>query len=224
MAEEPAHPQETISRADRSRRGDFARTAAFSDGVFAIAITLLVVFIEIPQVSGDAALQEALGERAPEFRGYVIGFLVISLFWIGHHRFFAELHRFDERLMFVNLAYLAAIAFLPFATGLFGDYPDARVAVIIFAGAVGIASFLDTLMLFLAFRWRLSDVPDSRSERLRMLVANFAPGIVFLLSIPLVFVSTNVAQLSWLVLLLAPRLWPRRHRDRGALRGSRSGR
>jgi uncharacterized membrane protein len=214
VADRPPHQQETISPADRRGRGDFARTEAFSDGVFAIAVTLLVVFIDVPQVSSEAALADAVEDRFPEFLSYFIGFFVISLFWIGHHRFFAGLHRFDERLMFVNLAYLSVVGFVPFASGLIGDYPDERVSVILFAGALALVSILDTLMMFLAFRWRLSPVPSGRGTRLRMLLANFSPGVVFGLSIPVAFASTDVARYMWLVLLLAPLLWPRPHRDR----------
>jgi uncharacterized membrane protein len=221
VAEESPRRQEQIPMSDQRRHGDFARTEAFSDGVFAIAVTLLVVFIDIPQVSSEARLDQAVSDRGPEFLSYFIGFFVISMFWIGHHRFFAQLHRFDERLMFVNLAYLSAVAFVPFTTGLFGDYPDARISLILFAGSVTFVSFLDTVMMFLAFRWRLSPVPPQASTRRRMLVANFAPGIVFGLSIAVALVSTGAARWMWLILVVAPWLWPREHKDR--VRDARAG-
>jgi TMEM175 potassium channel family protein len=221
VADDRAREQERIPAAERRTHGDFARTEAFSDGVFAIAVTLLVIFIDVPKVPNDAALDEAVSDLGPEVLSYFIGFFVIALFWIGHHRFFAGLHRFDERLMFVNLAYLSAVAFVPFTTGLFGDYPDARIALILFATAVAAVSALDTLMLYLAFRWELCPVPSSRAIRVQTMLANFAPGIVFGLSIPVAFVSTDVAQWVWPVLLLGPRLWPREHRER--IRASHQG-
>jgi TMEM175 potassium channel family protein len=214
VADERGRQQERIPDVERRSHGDFARTEAFSDGVFAIAVTLLVIFIEVPKVPNEAALDEAVSDLGPEILSYFIGFFVIALFWVGHHRFFAQLRRFDERLMFVNLAYLSAVAFVPFATGLFGDYPDARISLIVFAGAVTVVSALDTLMMYLAFRWQLCPVPASRGVRIQTMLANFSPGIVFAISAPVAFISTEVARWLWLVLLVWPHLWPREHRQR----------
>lgn len=95
------------------------RLVFFSDAVFAIAITLLVIEIEIPHLGGvpDSQYWNALIELLPSFFGYALSFLVIGRFWIGHHNAFTQIDHYDGRLAWPNLFLLMAIAFMPFATG-----------------------------------------------------------------------------------------------------------
>ncbi|MER6302810.1 TMEM175 family protein [Kitasatospora sp. NPDC001539] len=97
---------------------DTGRIEAFSDGVFAIAITLLVLEIRIPQAHGAAELWRALGEQWPSYFAYVVSFLVIGVVWVNHHTLFGYLARIDRTLMFVNLLLLMLISALPFPTAL----------------------------------------------------------------------------------------------------------
>ena len=99
--------------------------------MFAIAITLLVLTLEIP--GGVDDLGQELRDRAEEFFAYGLSFAVLGKFWITHHSFFGSLARFDARLMALNLLYLAFIALVPFTSDLLGDYSDQSVAVIIYA-------------------------------------------------------------------------------------------
>ena len=100
---------------------EFSRLLAFSDGVFAIAMTLLVVGIAVPTLAdgGDVGqLADALNDLVPNFTSFFISFTVIGRYWVAHHHFFSMLRRVDGRLIWVNLLYLAFIAFLPFPTAL----------------------------------------------------------------------------------------------------------
>jgi uncharacterized membrane protein len=97
------------------------RLEAFSDGVIAIAITLLILEVKIPHVrAGDLA--SALGDQWPSYLAYALTFVVIGIMWMNHHRAFELIARVDRGLMFVNLAMLMGIAFLPFPTALLADY------------------------------------------------------------------------------------------------------
>ena len=105
--------------------GDLAldRLVFFSDAVFAIAITLLIIEIEIPDLQPGSSAAESWHEfagLAPSFFAFVLSFLVIGRFWMGHHERFRSLRHFDRRLMWPNMLYLMAIAFMPFATAFLG--------------------------------------------------------------------------------------------------------
>ena len=95
------------------------RMVFFSDAVFAIAITLLVIEIHVPDLThqaSDADHWEALAHLVPNFVGFLLSFAVVGLFWVGHHRAFALARRFDSRILRWNMMLLAAIAFMPFTT------------------------------------------------------------------------------------------------------------
>lgn len=108
--------------ADKKTDNMLERLVFFSDAVFAIAITLLVIELEVPHLkSGDPA--EAWRELlhiGPSLFAFVLSFLVIGRFWMGHHRVFGMVKGYDDRLAWPNLQYLLGIAFMPFATAFLG--------------------------------------------------------------------------------------------------------
>jgi uncharacterized membrane protein len=100
------------------------RLVFFSDAVFAIAITLLVLEIPVPELHNsmdDAAYWRALVELLPKFFAFVLSFLVIGRFWIGHHRLFSRVTRYSPRLNWPNMLLLMVMAFMPFATAMLGN-------------------------------------------------------------------------------------------------------
>ena len=101
------------------------RMILFSDAVFAIAITLLVIEIKIPDVHedvSDKALLKSLGHLIPKFMGFFISFLLVGLYWVLHHRMFGFVTSYDKRLLILNLIFLFFIAFMPFSTGFYSEY------------------------------------------------------------------------------------------------------
>jgi len=96
-----------------------SRVEAFSDGVFAIAITLLVLTIAQPRTYSDLAGQ--LGDRWPSLAAYVVSFAIIGIMWINHHSIFRHLEYVDRGLLYLNLLLLMTIAFLPYPTGVLGE-------------------------------------------------------------------------------------------------------
>jgi len=107
-----------------------ARFEAFSDGVFAFAITLLVLGFVLPHVSdqrsSEAALRGALLHEWPNLLAYFLSFSVIGIMWQNHHALFRLVRRVDRMTVFLNLMLLGATAFIPFATSALGAYPDLR--------------------------------------------------------------------------------------------------
>ena len=121
---------------------EFTRIVAFTDGVFAIAITLLVLSLEVPASIKGPDLHEFLVESWPQFFAYFLSFAVIGRFWISHHEVFSLLHDFDRRLLVLNLVYLSLVVLIPFPTELLGDYGDRTDPVVLYAAVVGSAALL----------------------------------------------------------------------------------
>jgi TMEM175 potassium channel family protein len=99
------------------------RTEAFSDGVFAIAATLLVLEIRVPVAHGD--LLSALVHEWPSYASYAVSFLTIGIIWINHHAIFDHLHSVDRTLLALNLILLLLVALIPFPTALLATYLQA---------------------------------------------------------------------------------------------------
>lgn len=112
------------------------RLTFFSDAVFAIAITLLVIEVHPPEIHPATELQlaQALVDLIPKYIGFLVSFFVIGRFWIGHHRIFGMLRRADNRLIFVNLAMLCVVAFMPFPTALISEYLHLTTAICVYSG------------------------------------------------------------------------------------------
>ena len=99
-----------------------SRLEAFSDGVFAIAITLLVLEIVVPHIEEHGDLGQALLDLWPSYLAYATSFLTIGIMWINHHTVFRQLGEVDHRFLFINLGLLMCISFVPFPTTLLADY------------------------------------------------------------------------------------------------------
>jgi uncharacterized membrane protein len=126
------------------------RVEAFSDGIFAFAITLLVLELRVPHgLSDGAALCKALLDEWPSYFGYLTSFVTIGIMWMNHHRMFNLIHKSDDGLMLVNLVFLLGIAFVPFPTSVVADYLDtsaARVAAAFYSGTYVVIAILFNLL------------------------------------------------------------------------------
>ena len=149
-----------------ARRWDTTRVEAFSDGVFAIAITLLVLDIRI-EPSDFEHLTEALLDEWPAYLAYVTSFLTVGSVWLAHHNLFTRLRYVDPVLLRLNLLLLMAAAFLPFPTGVLAqalhESDDAeRTAIILYGGT----ALVIELLLRASVRYALSqpDLTDVRPE------------------------------------------------------------
>jgi uncharacterized membrane protein len=181
---------------------EFARVMTFTDGVFAIAATLLVVGIEVPELSDPSSVDEladALGDLLPSISGFAIGFAVIGRYWYAHHGFFATLRGIDGRLMALNMLYLGVIAFMPFPTGVLGDYFENPISIALYAVIVAAASGLEVVMFTRAYRGGLLQKQASPEVFRWGAMTAFLPVIFFLASVPVAFASTTVAALIWAV-------------------------
>ena len=186
--------------AENSRELD--RLNAFSDGVFAVAITLLVLNIETPSVS-DNELWGAVKDLLPDLYAYFLAFAVIGLFWYGHASMLSHLERTSGPLMVVNLVLLSLIALLPFTTSLIGGYGDSNTALAVFALNLGAAATADSMMDQVAMRGGLY-VPGEEPDRRILTIEGILRPLVFILSIPLALIDPTIAELFWLTLFVLP--------------------
>ena len=132
---------------------ELERIVFFSDAVFAIANTLLVLGIRVPSVPQDLAasqLPNAIAALWPKFLSYIISFVVIGLYcWQEHHRTFGYITGYDDRLVALNLFLLMGVAFLPFSVSLISEYGAQRIALLIYlAHLSAIALLLDALLWY----------------------------------------------------------------------------
>ena len=125
------------------------RLIFFSDAVFAIAITLLVIEIHIPDLpraASDADHLNALAELMPSLFGFLISFAVIGAFWIGHHRYFSLAAHYHPRVLGWNLSLLAVIAFMPFVTAYLAANINQRVPTILYCATLFVAALLNIMV------------------------------------------------------------------------------
>ena len=176
------------------------RLVFFSDAVFAIALTLLVIDIKVPlDVKGGSA--EVLVEALPSIYAYALSFYVIAVNWMGHHRKFAHIQSFDGRLITLNFLLLFVVAFVPFPTSMLAEYPAEVTSVVLYAGVVAMLSLLQALTWEYAFRRGLvdRDVDVALHRYLRRNVLSVP--VVFGLSILIaIFWDPLIAMWSWVLL------------------------
>ena len=180
---------------------DYDRVLFFSDAVMAIAITLLVVDLRVPDTVPSATHQ--LGADKHKILSFGISFVVIGLFWLGHHHLFRYITALDRRLMLLNLLFLGTIAFLPYPTALLSATQGEQPASTAFYAACVAATGLVELVIWLYAVRADGLVPASVSPaRRRYETTLLLPvPVVFALSIPVAFAAPVAALFSWLLLV-----------------------
>ncbi len=159
---------------------EFNRVINLSDAVFAIAMTLLVLTLDIPDVSG-AKLESALADQLTQFIAFILSFTLVAIIWAQHHSFVARLGRLEPILIGLNLALLGVVVSVPYPTNLIGNDPGSRVAVIIFISVFIVLSLLYLLMSVRAQAVNAWIEPVS-VQHFYWLLASWGAGIIVLLA------------------------------------------
>jgi uncharacterized membrane protein len=197
-----------VTLPERYRRDDseFDRAIAFIDATFAVALTLLVTTLDVKSNPGSwNSLDHFYDAMGSQLVAFAISFAVIAMYWVAHYRLVASFGAIDIRLIVLNLCMLAAIVVLPFTTEAggdpaVGDLPLPAVVLSVNLAAVSIAF----TCIYVAARRRglLRETHDQREFRWRTALF-LAPGVVFLLSVPVAYaVAPGTARLVWLLLLV----------------------
>lgn len=174
------------------------RVEAFSDGVFAIAITLLVLDLRVPTAENES-LAHGLAAEWPSYAAYAVSFLIIGIIWINHHAIFRTLRFADRPLLFANLALLGVVSAIPFPTRLLATYLDAgfdgSIAAAVYGATMLAMSVCFSTLWLVATRERaalLYEQVDAAAARSTM--GRFGLGLVaYAVAIALSFVSAVVA-------------------------------
>ena len=173
-----------------------SRLEAFSDGVFAIAITLLVLDLAVPardQLAGRSLIR-ALGAEWPSYFAYLVSFAVIGIIWVNHHGLCGLVKRADRLVLFANLFLLLTVSVIPFPTRLLAEYltasGDSHVAAAIYsAGMLAMSIAFSLLFLAISRDARLLHVPLDRATIQRTWRRFSVGGVFYLITIGLSFVS-----------------------------------
>jgi uncharacterized membrane protein len=182
------------------------RLIFFSDAVFAISITLLVLEIRLPASAAlytDSELFRQLSGMWQSYLAYILSFLVIGTFWIAHHRKFRFIRRYDGGLIMLNLLFLMIVAFIPFPTAILSNY-SGLTATVFYALIMLLASLLMGAIWWHASRRNhLIDPQMDPQTRRRQFIAPLLTTAIFMGSIGLAFINQSLARLSWVLILVA---------------------
>jgi uncharacterized membrane protein len=196
------------------------RVNGFSDAVFAVAITLLILTIAIPKVFDTEQLGQQLVDMWPEFLGFFISFFIVGAFWIGHHSMFALLRRSTPGLLWINIVLLVFVVILPFSTDLMSEYNGSVVAVVFYdINMAAVALSLSFLWWYASYCHDLvldSVAPAVRKHLLRIYLSM---SLIFCLSIAIAFVNIPVSQYFYLTLIPVNIWLGRVHRKEKARNG-----
>ena len=174
-----------------------ARVEAFSDGVFAIAITLLVLEIRVPEPDstghGSTLLRALLG-LWPSYLGYVISFVTIGVMWVNHHSMFVLIRRTDRYFLLLSVFFLMCIAFLPFPTAVLAEYlpePNGRrVAVAAYSASFVLIAFAYNALWWYAVREGRLLEPDADRDAVRTISRRYFIGpAAYMMSFVLAFIN-----------------------------------
>ena len=184
------------------RSGNFSthRLDAFSDGVFAIVITLLVLELHVPVVKGPYISEELIQgfvDLLPKFISFVVSFVYISIYWVNHHQLFSMLKRADRGVFWLNSLFLMWLTFIPFPTALIGSYPTEPVAVIFY----GVAMFATAVSFvgmkgYIFYVGRLVDANEPKPSRFYLLIG----PVLYVLAVFLAMVNTKLAIAIYLLI------------------------
>jgi uncharacterized membrane protein len=173
------------------------RIEALTDGVFAVAMTLLVLDIKVPelqQASAPSELPHQLLALWPKFLSYTISFIILGVYWVGHHLQLASIRTADRPLLWINMLFLLCVALVPFSTALLSEYPKQRVAVAIYSAnmiAIGLAL---ALHWWYATNKRRHVDPEIHPGLVRAAMFRVLMGpFLYFIAIALSFVSTELS-------------------------------
>ncbi len=219
------HHEHFLEQHDPERK-DFQidRIILFSDAVFAIAITLLVIDLKVPLIktgSSNTEILNGLAELIPKFIGFIISFFVIAVFWRSHHRIFGFVNRYSEKLIWVNIFMLFSIVLMPFSSAYYSEYSGLNIPFYFYNGNVILTGILNYRLIHIVFNPKhglVTHYPTKKYLYTFKTRALITP-IVFLLGIVICpfwpVLSRFAFALTWPSFFVAERYFKHKYADEG---------
>jgi uncharacterized membrane protein len=138
------------------------RVETFSDGIFAIIITLLILEIKVPHIedyNSSAELVQALSGLIPKFASWIISFFTIAVIWVNHHKLFKQFKQLDSGIFWWNAVLLLWTSFIPFPTAVMGDYPGNFVSIVLYGAVMALMA-----LSFTCLRWYVLGKKETLEE------------------------------------------------------------
>ncbi len=186
------------------------RLEALTDGIFATVMTVLVLSLTVPVITGSSGSERAglviLGVEGllPNVLSYVLSFLLLVVLWISHHNVFHHISKVDRRVLWLNALFLLTIGFIPFSTALIGRYSDVQLAVVIYGvNIIGIALSMLTIMAYTSRKKILVAVGEDAKVMKRIMTLWRIGPVIYLVAILLSFLSTEASFTVYVAALLS---------------------
>jgi uncharacterized membrane protein len=180
------------------RNGDPGRLLTFTDGVFAIIITILVLDIKVPDLGSGQSFGDSLAEMRPTFIAFVISFLLVGMYWTEHRSTFNQVRYVDHNAIWLNLLFLLPVSLVPFASSAVGEYSEEATALHIY-GVVLIAAMLLRLALNSYFAHHPGLMWDTSTKKSRWLTqgTTTAPLVIYVVAMLLAGSMPSVSLLLY---------------------------
>ncbi len=172
------------------------RIEALADGIFATVMTILVLSLVVPTVTGadtSTTLQADVIGLLPDLFSYIITFIFLGMLWIGHQSSLSHIAKFDLKTMWINILLLLSVALVPFSTALLGRYPLQSIAVLVYGVNALVVTVLFNILFFYTRQRRLTHEeqnPEIAAKRSRVIIVG---PIAYALAIGFSFVATEIS-------------------------------
>ena len=177
-----------------------SRMEAFSDGVFAIAITILILGLKIPIISQDKLVQVAF-DQFPKFLAFILSFIIIGTYWVAHHSMVHFIKKVDRASLWLNLIILLFVCFLPYPTGMLGEYPFNRFTVILYAISLSCVNIAGTIFWIYSTSLKENALEVSKEYRKFLAMLHMSPVLLYTLAIIFTFISMII---SYMIFVIVP--------------------
>jgi uncharacterized membrane protein len=183
-----------------------ARLETFSDGVFAIAITLLVLLFEVPDVSEGRSLADVLEHQWPSYASYAVSFVTIGIIWVNHHTLFRHIARTDRVFLFINVVFLMCVAFIPYPTSVISRYVrtgDASAAAVMYGLSLTATAICFNVLWQYAARGRRLLRPDADAREVAGITRSYWPGAaIYATATAIAFASSTASIVLYALIAL----------------------